>query len=82
MNYVYLLKSEADGRFYIGQAKNVDRRLAQHNKGQVKSTRSRRPLQLIGFEAYETQKDARFREYQIKHHSDQKNGFIRQFEVT
>jgi len=74
--FVYLLKSGKDNRFYIGQTKNVAARLAQHNAGQVKSTRSRRPLELIGVEEYATREEARFREHDLKHHSDKKRKFI------
>jgi putative endonuclease len=79
--YVYLLRSEKDGCYYVGQTQNVQRRLAQHNKGVVKSTRSRRPLQLVGYESYKSQNDARFCEYHLKHHSDQKKVFIRELEA-
>ncbi|MBU1954263.1 GIY-YIG nuclease family protein, partial [Patescibacteria group bacterium] len=47
MNYVYVLKSELDGRLYIGQTNNVEKRLIYHNSGWVKSTRNRRPLKIL-----------------------------------
>ena len=74
--YVYLLQSEQDGGFYIGQTQNVVRRPAQHNEGKVKSTCCRRPLKLIGYEEHETRSDARFREYEMKRHSDKKRQFV------
>jgi len=81
--YVYLLQSEKDGDFYIGQTQNVAQRLAQHNEGKVKSTRCRRPFKLIGYEEHETRADARFSEYEMKRHSDKKRQFIhRMMEVS
>ncbi|MBC8463806.1 MAG: GIY-YIG nuclease family protein [Deltaproteobacteria bacterium] len=76
-NYVvYLLHSEKDGNYYIGQTKNLDLRLKKHRNGEVKSTRNRRPLRHIGYKEFNTQKEARYFEYQLKHHSDKKKKFI------
>ncbi|MBU0617883.1 MAG: GIY-YIG nuclease family protein [Planctomycetes bacterium] len=73
--YVYLLRSEADGDYYIGQT--ADERLRQHNAGEVRSTRSRRPLRLVGYEVMADRRRARWLEYELKHHSDKKRAFIR-----
>jgi len=74
--FVYLLKSLVDGNYYIGQTDNIEKRLKEHNDGKVKSTKSRRPLELIGYEEYKTRNEARWNEYQYKHHSDKKKKFI------
>lgn len=74
--WVYLLRSRKDGQFYIGQTDNLERRVLQHNTGKVRSTRTRMPFDLIGAEAHETREQARFREYDLKHHSDKKRAFI------
>ena len=66
MFYVYILLSEKDNKRYIGCTENLDRRLAEHNSGLVKSTKNRRPLKLIYFEEYENKSDARKREKEIK----------------
>jgi putative endonuclease len=42
--YSYRLKSLKDGRFYYGSTEDIDKRLNKHNKGDVKSTKHRRPL--------------------------------------
>jgi putative endonuclease len=47
MYHVYILKSEKDGKLYIGQTSNLEERLSAHNRGSVKSTKHRRPLKLI-----------------------------------
>lgn len=44
---VYILKSEKDGRRYIGKTNNLERRLKEHNSGQVSSTKSRRPFTVL-----------------------------------
>ena len=73
--HVYLLRSRKDHGFYIGQTQDLAKRLAQHNAGQVMSTRGRIPLDLVGSEEYKTRDEARFREFDVKHHSDKKKVF-------
>ncbi|MBI3573203.1 MAG: GIY-YIG nuclease family protein [Candidatus Kerfeldbacteria bacterium] len=66
MSYVYLLKSTKDEKFYIGFAPDLKERLKKHQKGEVISTKSRRPLVLVYYEAYKSLKDARKRERNLK----------------
>lgn len=66
--YVYILQSELDSKFYTGYTKNIELRFEQHNKGQVESTKDRRPLKLIYFEACLNQQDATHREKYLKTH--------------
>jgi putative endonuclease len=80
MYFVYLLKSKKDGKYYIGQTDNIERRFSQHNAGKNISTRNRRPLELIGYEIHETRDESRFREHQLKNHSDKKKKFIEKIE--
>ena len=47
MYYTYVLQSEKDDKFYVGFTKNLKLRFEKHFKGQVESTRDRRPLKLI-----------------------------------
>jgi putative endonuclease len=58
MYYVYFLKSEKDGKMYIGRTNNITRRLSEHNNGQVSATKSRRPLVLLGYETYATESES------------------------
>ena len=44
--YVYVLKSQATSRFYIGSTEDVERRIVEHNSGKSTSTRGRGPWQL------------------------------------
>lgn len=66
MNYVYVLKSLKDGNFYVGWTENLKLRLSQHNKGLVNSTRKRRPLELVYYEACLNKYDAIKREKYLK----------------
>lgn len=73
---MYLLKSLKDHKYYIGQTDNLPKRFLQHNNGEVKSTKYRRPFELIGYEEYESRNKARWMEYNFKNHSDKKKKFI------
>ncbi|MFL6826767.1 MAG: GIY-YIG nuclease family protein [Bradyrhizobium sp.] len=48
--YVYVLRSACDGRFYVGLTSDVVGRLQQHNDGKVPSTKARDPFELIYWE--------------------------------
>ena len=56
MASVYVLYSLRDAKLYIGSTRGeADKRLNKHNRGNVKSTKARRPLKLlhkIHFDAY------------------------------
>lgn len=73
MNYTYVLISEKDGKFYIGFTSNLDKRLKEHDDGKVISTKNRRPLHLIYYEACKNEHDAIHREKYFK------TGFGRRF---
>ncbi len=62
MYYVYVLISKKDGLFYVGQTNDLSRRLWRHQQGYVRSTRHRRPLELLFYEEYETRSEAMKRE--------------------
>lgn len=66
MFYTYVLLSKKDGKFYTGYTQDLKVRFEQHNKGQVASTRERRPLELVYYEACINQKDATHREKYLK----------------
>ena len=65
-HYVYVLRSQKDGKFYVGYTKNVQKRLEEHNSGQVRSTKERRPMKLIYWEGCIDQQDATRREKYLK----------------
>ena len=66
MWYVYVLKSEKNGRYYIGHTQNLDERLRMHNSGKTKSPKGYLPVNIIHTEVLETKQDAYKREMQIK----------------
>jgi putative endonuclease len=66
MYYVYVLHSNRDKKKYTGYTKNLKLRFEQHNKGLVNSTKDRRPLKLIYYEACLNQQDATKREKYLK----------------
>ena len=66
MYYVYILKSLKDNRYYIGSTSNVEKRLAFHNSGRQRSTKSRIPFVLVYTEEYNDRSQAEKREKQIK----------------
>ena len=51
MFYTYVLKSEKDNKLYIGHSDDLRKRIVRHNKGLVFSTKHRRPLKLVYYEA-------------------------------
>ena len=66
MFYVYILLSLKDKKFYIGFSSDLRRRMIEHYAGKVVSTKNRRPLRLIGYEAYKTKSEAQRREKFLK----------------
>lgn len=66
MFYVYILKSLKDNNLYIGSTNNLSRRLKEHNEGKCFSTKNRTPLEIIYYEAYKVESDARKRERNLK----------------
>ena len=63
---VYILRSEKNGRYYIGLTENVEHRLIRHNSGLVSSTKSYRPWKIVYREAFSTKQEASSRELQLK----------------
>lgn len=66
MFYTYILYSKKDDKFYVGSTGNLKVRFEEHNKGWVVSTRDRRPLTLVYYEASLAKKDASHRERYLK----------------
>lgn len=63
---MYILKSKKDNNFYLGSTNDLKRRFKEHNKGMIFSTKNRIPFELIYYEAYKSEKDARIREKNLK----------------
>ena len=65
-HYVYILRSLPSGTLYVGTARNVEKRLRDHNAGRTKSTRAYRPFKLVRVECFQTLSEARKREWCLK----------------
>lgn len=66
LNYTYLLLC-SDGTYYCGWTNDLDKRVAAHNSGKgAKYTKTRRPVELVYYETFETKQEAMSREYYIK----------------
>lgn len=50
----------------MGSSENFENRLQLHNSGKIKSTKSNRPWKVVYFQNFQTMKEARHRELQIK----------------
>lgn len=65
-NYTYLLEC-ADGSLYCGWTNHLNERVQAHNAGKgAKYTKSRRPVQLVYYEVFETKQEAMRREWALK----------------
>ncbi len=66
MNFAYLLRCR-DGSMYAGWTNDLEARVKAHNAGEgAKYTRSRRPVELVYYEEFETREEAMSREWHLK----------------
>jgi putative endonuclease len=68
--HLYILRSEASGRFYIGQTKDLARRIDYHNANYSKSLKNRGPWRLVHSEQFATRGEAVRRESLVKSWKD------------
>jgi putative endonuclease len=66
MFYVYLLKSQQGEHYYIGYSANLRRRMSEHHQGKVYYTRRYQPWELVYYEAYLDEVQAKSRERRLK----------------
>ncbi|MFI5219066.1 MAG: GIY-YIG nuclease family protein [Bacteroidia bacterium] len=71
--YTYVLRSEKDGRFYVGMTGNIERRINEHNRGKVFSTKGYLPWKLIKTEEFSSRREAREKEKYLKNGSGKEN---------
>ena len=55
--YVYILQSQKDKKYYIGETADVLSRLLFHNAGKQRSTRYRIPVVIVLIEEFETREE-------------------------
>ena len=63
---MYVISSETRKYIYVGLTNNLSRRIAEHNSGYDKTTRTYRPFKLILSEEFTTRTTAREREKYLK----------------
>ncbi|OGL37684.1 hypothetical protein A3B63_03725 [Candidatus Saccharibacteria bacterium RIFCSPLOWO2_01_FULL_49_22] len=66
MHYVYLLRSNKTGEFYIGSTGDLRNRFYQHNESRNTSTKYGVPWTLVYYEAFPTKATALERERKLK----------------
>ncbi|MBT8261321.1 MAG: GIY-YIG nuclease family protein [Bacteroidia bacterium] len=66
MFFVYIIESQKDGSYYIGQTSDIEKRLMSHNSGQTRSTKGKIPWNVVYTEEYSNRKDAIVRERFLK----------------
>ena len=64
--FVYILFSQSLNKYYVGSTPDLDRRVAEHNRGKEKFTKTGVPWLLVYKEIFEDLKQARKRELNIK----------------
>ena len=64
--FTYILQSQIDRRFYIGQSQNLLQRLKEHNSGKSKYTKAFCPWALIWYKTSFTRAEAFRLEQKIK----------------
>ena len=64
--YVYVLKSIKRDFLYVGFTHNLKKRFFEHNNCEELSTKAYAPFELIHYEAYRNEKDAKRREGYFK----------------
>lgn len=64
--YTYIIRCGKTETFYTGTTNNLKKRLEQHDKGRVKYTKDKLPLELVYFEACLNKDDAYRRERYLK----------------
>ncbi|UCB57596.1 MAG: GIY-YIG nuclease family protein [Candidatus Omnitrophota bacterium] len=62
MHYVYILINKLNTKTYTGSTSNISKRLADHNNGKVKSSRTHKPYEILHIETFNTLKEAKQRE--------------------
>lgn len=70
---IYAIKSCVDGRIYVGMSQNTEKRIKEHNQGQVFSTKGYRPWKIIYTEFIGDRKECRKKEKYYK------SGFGKEF---
>ncbi len=73
MFYVYIIKSKKTKELYYGFSSDLKNRINSHNQGKNIATNDGMPWEVVYYEAYKSEKDARLREVKLKHYGNSKS---------
>ena len=83
MNYVYVIQNIFSREIYVGYTKDLKKRLSQHNYGGKKfTTRKNGEWMIVYAEAYRSEKEARTREFRIKHNGNTKKELFKRIKES
>jgi putative endonuclease len=66
MYVIYIIESETDGSYYIGQTFDLETRIKRHNLGRNKYTAKKRPWRLKMWKEVDTRSEAVYYEKKLK----------------
>ena len=72
MYYMYILKNERTGRYYIGLTNDITRRLKEHIGGKTRTTKILGTNNLVYSEEFKTEVEAKQREKKLKSYKSRK----------
>ena len=64
--FTYVLHSQLNGTYYIGQTNNLARRIERHNRGQEKYTKRGIPWKIVGYAEFSSRSEAMKLEKELK----------------
>jgi putative endonuclease len=73
MHFVYIIQSENDRSYYIGETGDITKRLDYHNKGLQRYTKRRCPWKLVYSEILVGRTEALKRERELKNKKSRKH---------
>jgi len=73
---VYAISSVTKGRIYIGQTNDVKKRLEEHNRGMVKSTKIDSPWEIVAIEEVRSRNEARWIEKCLKNSHEKRHRWV------
>ncbi|MCM8765273.1 MAG: GIY-YIG nuclease family protein [Candidatus Omnitrophica bacterium] len=59
MHYLYILKSEQSGRYYIGETNDIERRLVQHQRGKTSFGKRNKEVKLVFKKEFKDRSEAK-----------------------
>ena len=80
MYYVYLLE-DLIGKLYIGYSSDLKRRIKEHNQKKTYTTRRMQNPNLIYYEAYQTESEAKEREKKLKEYGSSYHGLLKRLKL-